>query len=537
MLWMLWSPARPRRQACEGALAGAPRPLPTALHCLAHAPPAAAPSVVTRSAPPWRHPHRPAPCSPASSQPPAPQPHRTVPPLPSSRPALCGSGYRGCSAGGGGRASRLHGILALREGARLLGSLLSLGVRLRLGEAAADGARLAHAQVQGHVLLRGGDGGAGGAAGWWDGGGERMGRREETRPQAWCRGDCATALERSRMAAGCGSRCRKGCIAASCAGLPRMLAAPPTQLFPHAESILRCAASHVRQCSSAPAGCLAACFPTLATPVTLLLLPPLLLPPQPAVAAACRELPLTAAAASPCCHAALPCCRCLAMLPRCAALLPLPCHMLACWRAAMPHAGMLACSHGSSCCRAGSHTRPTAYPPNWQARRTLPLYASFSASRVFWLTTVSTRAMPLRTTLLRAGTRGGGGGGGRVSQAAACAQRSACCSCQLRTLRRDRPVLLLCHGCCVLQLLCLHCRCAAPPLQLPSPGRGGHCCSLPERLPLPLLLSPSSSCSHLRELVGCAAGDLGHAQAAQLLLEVLELQAERRRAAAAAQRA
>lgn len=42
--------------------------------------------------------------------------------------------------------------------------------------------------------------------------------------------------------------------------------------------------------------------------------------------------------------------------------------------------------------------------------RTLPLYASFRASRVFWLTTVSTRAMPLRTTLLQAGRAGRGEG-------------------------------------------------------------------------------------------------------------------------------
>lgn len=58
--------------------------------------------------------------------------------------------------------------------------------------------------------------------------------------------------------------------------------------------------------------------------------------------------------------------------------------------------------HSSSYSSIAKSALPTTLPP-----RTLPLYASFSASRVFWLTTVSTRAMPLRTTLLRRDGRGG----------------------------------------------------------------------------------------------------------------------------------
>lgn len=73
---------------------------------------------------------------------------------------------------------------------------------------------------------------------------------------------------------------------------------------------------------------------------------------------------------------------------------------------------------------------------------TLPLYASRRASRCFWLTTVSTRAMPLRTTLLQAGKEGSSKSQVRKLHASALLHtRTRCLLQQLAApgLPRDRP--------------------------------------------------------------------------------------------------
>lgn len=118
--------------------------------------------------------------------------------------------------------------------------------------------------------------------------------------------------------------------------------------------------------------------------------------------------------------------------------------------------------------------------------RTLPLYASRRASRCFWFTTVSTRAMPLRTTLLWGAGRGGRRRAERVRRApsaenAGLRHRSSSAS--------PAAVLAPRHPCFA----------AAWPLPAPQPRHRRHCAHILDSLlgapPVTLATRrPPSSC-------------------------------------------